>query len=901
MNPISRFQLKIARVFCVWLLCAMARVALCADVPQGKVIWWGRDIRNPNADRIYRPQTNGVVESDEEIVSNVVSIAGDLNHGLLLRSDGTVITVGHFFGGIPVPAGLSNVESIAMAGGSCWAMKRDGTVVRWERDGGNYRTDVFSGLNDITAVVSLSPGSVAYYQSYLAPKKDGSVQGILAPALVAPTFDPITGITKPHSEPVSVGGRILTNVAGIALMGSVTVILRRDGTVVQLAPPSTPPQRYAKAEPVMVDGQALTNVMSIAGAGMHCLALKSNGTVVAWGDSGYDITNVPAGLSNVTAIAAAQDENLALKGDGTVVAWGENYIGQTSVPSGLSHVVEIAAAGEFNMALTTGAVPASVFITPHGRLEEMARKADLIFKGQAISSERITNAAFTVSSLEVYRTRFKVISVLQGEYTNEFVEFEHYAGWAPGGHNWSGPREPAFYKFEPGQSYIVHAANLARNDRYSYYQPGPNITNKPDEFREVADSPNQDDDGVIRTLDARPVKSGSLREAAWDEFNLLLNDVKPTNQLYAIQHLDWMSPLCNAQWGHSEDFKRERVLRALQPFLESTNDEVAIAAIHCFGVGHECATQLDAYVPDLIRVADNSEYSVSRRVAAIAVLGGNGSPEITNALTRWLKDQSEDVRSQAVLLLPDFPGEYSEAALREAAADASPKVRASVADAIGNGKIQSLLPTLETLLKDPVGLTNPLPPLTMDELQSGGTVWGGNNGDVHTAAGYALLKFDADQVSGILRSNLNDPGFRLNYLCKLAEKDAGPWLPDLAAMMEARRARIQKQADEAHVEPKASYFEALMTLSGTYFRCWNIMHDYLDSRAPEEFADHKMDRYLDVLENAGTTGSQEPVKLYELYRRKGLNERAAAVVKRYPDYKVYFNQADERLKNSAGK
>src|SRR5579862_3690649 len=98
---------------------------------------------------------------------------------------------------------------------------------------------------------------------------------------------------------------------------------------------------------------------------------------------------------------------------------------------------------------------------------------------------------------------------------NSFVDFEHYGGWLPGPRGWSGGHEPAFYRFEPGHSYIVHAANLGRKEDYSYYEVAAITTDKPNEFREIADAPNQDDDGAIRTLDARPVETGSLREAAW--------------------------------------------------------------------------------------------------------------------------------------------------------------------------------------------------------------------------------------------------------------------------------------------------------------------------------------------------------------------------------------------------
>jgi hypothetical protein len=147
-------------------------------------------------------------------------------------------------------------------------------------------------------------------------------------------------------------------------------------------------------------------------------------------------------------------------------------------------------------------------------------------------------------------------------------------------------------------------------------------------------------------------------------------------------------------------------------------------------------------------------------------------------------------------------------------------------------------------------------------------------GDVHTSAGYALLKFETDQVSKFLKANLSDPGFRLSFLCKLAEKDTGPWLNDLAAVMEARRARTQKEAKASGVEPWVPYFESLMSLSGKYYECWSIIYGYLSNLPKEAFRAGKMDRYLDVLENAGWSGSREPVMIYEFYRMKGLDDRA---------------------------
>ena len=53
----------------------------------------------------------------------------------------------------------------------------------------------------------------------------------------------------------------------------------------------------------------------------------------------------------------------------------------------LSNVVAIAAGGIFSLGVITASPPASVFIQPHGRIEEMVAEADLVFKGQVLSSD----------------------------------------------------------------------------------------------------------------------------------------------------------------------------------------------------------------------------------------------------------------------------------------------------------------------------------------------------------------------------------------------------------------------------------------------------------------------------------------------------------------------------------
>lgn len=748
----------------IFLLLALPLLAPAqTNVPTGKVVWWGRDMIQRSH---YSNHTNGIVESDDEILSNVVAIAGNTWQGLLLKNDGTVLGIGNnFWGGNDIPADLSNVVSIAIRGHSCLATKRDGTVTKW---GNKY------GEQDNESIVS-----------------------------------------------------------------------------------------------------NLSNVVSLANGGGHVLALKTDGTVIAWGNNAYDAATVPRGISNVVAIAATENENLVLKRDGTVIAWGNNYFGQTSVPAGLSNVVAIASAGDFSMAITIGNIPSSVFITPHGRLEEIEREADLVFKGQVLSTTETTNSAFRVSSLKVKATRFKIISVLKGDSPTNEISFEHYSGYGARGFAWSGPSPPAFLKFETGKSYLVFAARMDKPS--SYYSPAADITNVPGRFRQIADVPKTSDEGAIRTLDAHPIKNFTVKEAHWFELNLLLNDSNPTNQLYAIDKLEGMF-LRGGQyeeWRRSDDFKRQRVLTALLPLVTNQNEQVATRAISCFAASSNAVVQLEPFADALIKVANNST-SAARRLTAIDALSGIDCDAVSNSLAQLLQNADENIRVGATGLLPRFQKEFAESALQEHSTDASPKVRAAVADAIGNGKIIVLLPTLEKLWND----TN----------------------NVHTSAGNALLKFDIDQVSNILTAHLNDEGFRESYLCKLAEKNTAPWLTNLVAVLKVRRERNWEQAQTSGIKETTNYFHALMSLSGTDFNCWNIIHDYLVNLPDSAFAGGKLDWCLDVLEDAGNTGSREPVMLYELYKSKGLNERAAIFRRNNGncygfDVTIYFDRVDaERSK-----
>ena len=95
----------------------------------------------------------------------------------------------------------------------------------------------------------------------------------------------------------------------------------------------------------------LTNVVQLSTRGLHNLALNSNGTVTAWGWNAYGQTTVPASLTNVAQVAAGASFSAALRTNGSIIAWGNNSLGQTNIPVGLTNAVQIAAGSDHALAL----------------------------------------------------------------------------------------------------------------------------------------------------------------------------------------------------------------------------------------------------------------------------------------------------------------------------------------------------------------------------------------------------------------------------------------------------------------------------------------------------------------------------------------------------------------------
>jgi hypothetical protein len=341
-------------------------------------------------------------------------------------------------------------------------------------------------------------------------------------------------------------------------------------------------------------------------------------------------------------------------------------------------------------------------------------------------------------------------------------------------------------------------------------------------------------------------------------------------------------------------------LAALLPVTTNQNEEVAVQALGRFATSTNAAVDLQPFTNALITIANGSPSSKCR-LAAIGALSGIDGEAVSNSLSFLLKDSDENVRAGAVGLLPRFPEEFAVQALREEVDDESANVRAVVADMIGNQKYERALPVLAKLFADPVGKNPLIKPMTMDYLKAGQR-WS-NGGDVHTSAGLALVKFAPNQVSDILKSNLDDEGFHINFVAKLAQGNPEPWLPELVNILETRETNVDDVLKSPPNDPKRYSAPGVndRILIGTYTKCWEDIRQYLLKKSPEELASGKFDRYMDTLEEmvrpvfgCSSCTIQETHWLYQLYRSKNLVKRAADLRRQYKTESWWFDDYDRR-------
>jgi alpha-tubulin suppressor-like RCC1 family protein len=304
-----------------------AEVDPAQALPETQVVWewgvrWGESRSGPLLPRRVQP------------LSGIVSVSSGLEHGLALRSDGTVWGWGdrraspgdiqaHHFNQTPVRVdGLTDVVAVAAGDFHNLALRADGTLWSW---GYNASGQLGNGTRD----------------------------------------------SRPQPELV----QGLSDVVAIAAGMSHSLALRQDGTVwawgYGVFGALGNGTHTTSLVPTQVTG--LDDVVSIAAGGRHSLAVRADGSVWGWGFGlrgaigevgwGAQVPVPIAGLTGVAQVGAGWNHSLAVTGAGELFSWGDNEFGQlglgfsggmTGVPSrveGLPPVVSAAGGEHFSAAV----------------------------------------------------------------------------------------------------------------------------------------------------------------------------------------------------------------------------------------------------------------------------------------------------------------------------------------------------------------------------------------------------------------------------------------------------------------------------------------------------------------------------------------------------------------------
>ncbi|MCP9495358.1 MAG: choice-of-anchor D domain-containing protein [Pyrinomonadaceae bacterium MAG19_C2-C3] len=290
-------------------------------------------------------------------LSDVAAFAGNEQHTLALRTDGTVWawgenSIGQLGDGTttyrPTPvqvSGLSDVQEIAAGSLHSLALKSDGTVWAWGANGQNGQLGDGTTTNRATPVQVSGLANVVAISTKnnhnLALKSDGTVwawgnndSGQLG-----------DGTITLRRTPVQVNN--LSGVVAIsASWDAHSMAAKADGSVWAWGYNSGGelgsgiPVESSSSLPVQVAG--LNDVIAVALGQNHTLALKSDGTIWTLGSNGegqlgmfppvQTITPIQVtDLTGVKAISAGLSHNLVLKSDGTVWAWGWNISGELGI------------------------------------------------------------------------------------------------------------------------------------------------------------------------------------------------------------------------------------------------------------------------------------------------------------------------------------------------------------------------------------------------------------------------------------------------------------------------------------------------------------------------------------------------------------------------------------------
>ena len=316
--------------------------------------------------------------------------AGGLSHTVILKSDGTVWSVGANSSGqlgdntttqrkaLTQISGLNGVVAVAAGDYHSMAITSTGALYVWGENGSGQvgdasttdrKTPVQSTLTNVVAIAAGGDFSAA-----LKSNGDVYVWGRDNKGQLGDGSPGATNTTSP--------ALLTTGAAAIAAGNEFLLVVKTDGTVYgtgensssQLGDGSTTDRSS------LVQMSGISTAIAAAAAERHSILLLSGGTLKGIGFNGYGnlgdggttsprMSPVSVGtLSNITAIASGWDHVVARESDGTVWAWGRNISGQvgngntgTNATSpveltSISSIAKIGAGASHSIAVTTDGI-----------------------------------------------------------------------------------------------------------------------------------------------------------------------------------------------------------------------------------------------------------------------------------------------------------------------------------------------------------------------------------------------------------------------------------------------------------------------------------------------------------------------------------------------------------------
>lgn len=368
------------------------------------------------------------------------TLAGGAYHSVILKSDGTVWTIGHNGSGqlgdntttdrnTPIQvSGLTGVTAVAAGHSHSMAMTSAGNLYLWgintsgalgDGTGTTRLTPVQSNLANVVAIAAGEYHSVALTSNGNVYAWGRNWSGQLGNGTTTSSVSPVL---------VTTGG------AAVAAGKSFTLIVKTDGTVYGTGDNSWGQlgDGTSTSRTTLVQMSGITTAAAATAGASHSVILLSSGALKATGmnvngelgsNSTASGSTSPVSVSNlttVTAIAAGQNHTVARLSDGSVQAWGLNYYGtlgdgtQTSrnVPtsvSTLSSITKIGAGWEHSLAVSSTGV---VFTWGRNTYAQL---------GDATTVNRTTPVAISDAGYE-WKVGTPTFSVTAGTYaTNQSV------------------------------------------------------------------------------------------------------------------------------------------------------------------------------------------------------------------------------------------------------------------------------------------------------------------------------------------------------------------------------------------------------------------------------------------------------------------------------------------------